>query len=174
MSIRAMFSGVSGLEANSTWLDVIGNNISNTNTVAYKASRVEFADQISQTLNAALPDTGNIGGTDPVQIGFGDPCGFHPNIIHAGCHPSTGDSTDIAIKGSGFLMAKVGDETLLTRAGNLTFDGKATWWTRTAVSSKAGPQHNSRAGCNSIRSERCLYITNNSLKLDNTPGDRDD
>ena len=56
MGLRDMFSAISGLQANSTWLDVIGNNISNTNTVAYKASRVEFANQFSQTLFGGTGD----------------------------------------------------------------------------------------------------------------------
>ena len=51
MGMRDMYSAISGLQANSTWLDVIGNNISNVNTVAYKASRAEFASAFSQTLN---------------------------------------------------------------------------------------------------------------------------
>jgi flagellar hook protein FlgE len=51
MGIQSFFSGVSGLEAHSTWLDVIGNNVSNANTVAYKSSRLKFADQLSATLS---------------------------------------------------------------------------------------------------------------------------
>lgn len=169
MGMRAMFSGVSGLEAHSTWLDVIGNNISNTNTVAYKASRVEFADQISQTLNGALPDTGNIGGTDPVQIGLGTRVASIQILFTQGVIQQTGNATDIAINGGGFLMAKVGAETLLTRAGNLTFDGAGNLvdqnggiiqgWTATQQQSRVqfdtGPNGP-------------LFITNNSLKLDNT------
>ena len=69
MSNEAMFSAVSGLQADSTWLDVIGNNISNQNTVGYKASRLEFASQLSQTLNAGSgPDPGQNLGAAPALI----------------------------------------------------------------------------------------------------------
>ena len=73
MGIRDMYSAISGLEANSTWLDVIGNNISNINTVAYKASRVEFAATFSQTLSSGQGDNNgsDMGGVDPEQVGLG-------------------------------------------------------------------------------------------------------
>jgi len=124
MGLRDMFSAISGLQANSTWLDVIGNNIANTNTVAYKASRVEFATQFSQTLNSGTGDnTGsNLGGTDPQQIGLGTRVESIQTLWTEGAIQNTGNATDIAINGTGFLVSKTGDSTLYTRAGNLTFD----------------------------------------------------
>ena len=124
MGLRDMFSAISGLQANSTWLDVIGNNISNVNTVAYKASRVEFSDQFSQTLfggNADNPSIGT-GGVDPEQIGLGTRVASITTLFTEGALQNTGLSTDLAIVGNGFLVAKSGSSTLLTRAGNLTFD----------------------------------------------------
>ncbi len=124
MGLRDMYSAISGLEANSTWLDVIGNNISNTNTVAYKASRVEFADALSQTLSSGQGDnTGsNIGGTDPEQVGLGTRVASITTLWTEGTLQSTGLSTDVAINGNGFLLSKNSGQTYLTRAGNLTFD----------------------------------------------------
>lgn len=124
MGLRSMFSGVSGLQSHSTWLDVIGNNISNTNTVAYKASRVEFADQISQTLYGGTGNNSasNIGGVNPQQVGLGTRVASIQTLFTQGTIQNTGNSTDIALVGNGFLMAKVGSQTLLTRQGNLTFD----------------------------------------------------
>jgi flagellar hook protein FlgE len=124
MGLRDMFSAISGLQANSTWLDVIGNNISNTNTVAYKASRVEFADQISQTLYGGTGDnqgTG-MGGVNPEQVGLGTRVASIQTLFTEGTLQQTGNSTDIAIVGNGFLVSKSGDNTYLTRAGNLSFD----------------------------------------------------
>jgi len=125
MGIRSMFSGVSGLQSHSTWLDVIGNNISNTNTVAYKASRVHFADQISQTQFAGTgPNAGaNLGGVNPQQVGLGTRVASIQTLFQQGPTLNTGLSTDIAIIGDGFMVAKSGSATLLTRAGNLDFDG---------------------------------------------------
>lgn len=124
MGLRDMYSAISGLQANSTWLDVIGNNISNVNTVAYKASRVEFADQFSQTLEGGQGDNAgsNLGGTDPEQIGLGTRVASIQTLFTEGAIQQTGNATDIAIEGNGFLESKVGDQTYYTRAGNLTFD----------------------------------------------------
>ena len=124
MGLRDMFSAISGLEANSTWLDVIGNNISNTNTVAYKASRVEFEDALSQTLYSGQGDnTGsNIGGVNPEQVGLGTRVASITTLWTEGAIQQTGLSTDVAINGNGFLMSKNAGTTYLTRAGNLTFD----------------------------------------------------
>src|SRR5277367_4468148 len=124
MTLRAMFTAISGLQSDSTWLDVIGNNISNTNTVAYKSSRVEFADQFSQTLSGATGDNSasGLGGVDPQQIGLGTRLGSIQTLFTPGPTQLTGISTDISIQGNGFLVAKQGDQTYLTRAGDLTFD----------------------------------------------------
>ncbi len=119
-----MFSSISGLQADSQWLDVIGNNISNVNTVAYKASRAEFSDQFSQALlggAADNPATGT-GGTDPEQIGLGTRLASIETLFTQGVTLTTGISTDISIQGDGFLVAKQGSQTVLTRAGDLTFD----------------------------------------------------
>jgi len=125
MGLESMFSGISGLEAHSTWLDVIGNNIANVNTVAYKSSRVEFADQISQTLYGGTGDNqgSNLGGVDPRQVGLGTRVASIQTLFTEGTLQQTGNSTDMAIVGNGFLVSKSGNTTLLTRAGNLTFDG---------------------------------------------------
>src|SRR5438309_1493907 len=66
--LQAMFSGVSGLQANQTKMDVIGNNIANVNTVGFKAGRVSFEDQLSQTMRAA---TVPIDGSSTLQIPLG-------------------------------------------------------------------------------------------------------
>ncbi len=126
MGLRDMYSAISGLQANSTWLDVIGNNISNTNTVAYKASRVEFSDQFSQTLYGGTGDnpSSNLGGVNPEQVGLGTRVASIQTLFTEGTLQNTGISTDIAIVGNGFLVSKSGDQSLLTRAGNLTFDSK--------------------------------------------------
>ncbi len=124
MSFRALYASISGLQADSQWLDVIGNNISNVDTVGFKSSRVEFSDLFSQTLSDGTGD-GSVpgtGGTDPEQIGLGTRLGSIETIFTQGPTLTTGVSTDISIQGGGFLIAKSGDQTFLTRAGDLTFD----------------------------------------------------
>jgi flagellar hook-basal body protein len=121
-----MYNAISGLQSDSSWMDVIGNNIANVNTLAYKSSRVEFATQFSQSLssgNGADPLTGE-GGTDPAQIGTGTRLETIQTIFNQGAIQSTGNSLDMAIDGQGFLSVKNGDQTYYTRAGNLTIDGQ--------------------------------------------------
>ncbi len=124
MGMRDMYSAISGLEANSTWLDVIGNNISNVNTIAYKASRLEFASTFSQTLNPGQGDnTGSdMGGINPLQVGLGTRVASIQTLWAEGSLQQTGVSTDVAIQGNGFLVTKNNGNQYLTRAGNLTFD----------------------------------------------------
>jgi len=125
MGLRAMFNSISGLLSNSVWLDVTGNNISNVNTVAYKSSRAEFADQFSQTLSGgtgANPGSDS-GGINPQQIGTGTRPASIETLFTQGPSFITGNSTDISIQGDGFLVARQGSQTYLTRAGNLIFDG---------------------------------------------------
>src|SRR6185503_3603845 len=124
MGLRDMYSAISGLQANSTWLDVIGNNISNTNTTAYKSSSVHFASSFSQTLSGGTADNSNasLGGVNPNQVGLGTRVQSISTNWTEGAIQNTGISTDVAINGNGFLISKSGINTYLTRAGNLGFD----------------------------------------------------
>ena len=69
--LRSLFSGVSGLRAHQTMLDVVGNNIANVNTTGFKSSSVEFQDTLSQQLKAAGAPQGAQAGTNPAQVGLG-------------------------------------------------------------------------------------------------------
>jgi len=124
MGMLDMYSAISGMNADSTWLDVIGNNIANSNTTAYKANAVSFSDSLSQTLNPGSGDDSadELGGVDPKQVGTGTKVQAITANWTEGTIQSTGVVTDVAINGNGFLISKVGSATYLTRAGNLTFD----------------------------------------------------
>lgn len=126
MGLRAMFSAITGLQSHSTWLDVIGNNISNVNTTAFKSSRVTFSDAISQTTySGSGPSTAsNLGGVNPQQVGLGSRVSSIQTLFNPGPVLQTGNATDIAIKGNGFLVVQQGNSTMYSRAGNLTFDGQ--------------------------------------------------
>jgi flagellar hook protein FlgE len=124
MGLEAMYSAISGLQGDSTWLDVIGNNISNVSTTAYKASRLEFSNQISNNLATGEGDdpAEGLGGTNPEQVGLGVKVASIDTLFTEGQIQQTGITTDIAIVGNGFLTVKSGDQSYLTRAGNLDFD----------------------------------------------------
>jgi flagellar hook protein FlgE len=124
MGLQDMYSAISGMQADSSWLDVIGNNIANSNTTAYKASSVSFADSLSQTLATGTGDNSadELGGVDPRQVGTGTRVQAITANWTEGTIQQTGVATDVAISGNGFLISKQGADTFLTRAGNLTFD----------------------------------------------------
>jgi len=67
--MRSLYAGITGLRNHQIRMDVIGNNISNVNTVGFKSSRVVFQDIYSQTLSPSSGSTATIGGTNPKQIG---------------------------------------------------------------------------------------------------------
>ena len=115
---------ISGIQSDNVWLDVVGNNISNVNTLAYKSSRLEFADQFSQTLSGAFGGNtaGRSGGINPVQVGLGTRVASVQTQFIQGPTFATENATDICIQGDGFLAAKNGSQTYLTRAWNLTFE----------------------------------------------------
>ena len=87
-------------------------------------SRVTFKEAISQSLGSAsgASTTANLGGINAKAMGLGATVGTIDTIMTQGALQTTGNSTDIAITGAGFFIAKSGDQTLYTRAGNLTFD----------------------------------------------------
>ena len=120
--LQAMYSGISAIEAHQERMDVIGNNIANVNTTAYKAGRVTFQDQLSQTLQGASTPNGNIGGTNPQQVGLGVRVGSIDTLMAQGGLQSTTRPTDMAIQGNGYFM--LGDSTGVsyTRDGSFTLD----------------------------------------------------
>jgi len=114
-----MFSGISGLRVHQTKMDVIGNNIANVNTTAFKSSRVTFNEVFSQTLqgaSAASIETGR-GGRNPMQIGLGTNISSIDTLMTTGAAQRTDNPFDLMIEGDGFFI--VGDEsgTYFTRAG---------------------------------------------------------
>ena len=66
MALRSLFSGISGLQTHQVRLDVISNNIANVNTTGFKASRVRFADVLSQTTEIATAAPGSSPSSDLV------------------------------------------------------------------------------------------------------------
>jgi flagellar hook protein FlgE len=125
-----MFSGVAGIRAHQTKMDVIGNNISNVNTQGFKASRAAFADMFNQTIRGASSPTEALGGMNPMQIGLGVSAAAVDVIHTTGATMTTGRMLDLAIQGEGFFTVATGDlaangepfQTYYTRAGNFYLD----------------------------------------------------
>ena len=122
MGITALFTGSTGLQANSTALDVVGNNLANLNTVGYKSQRTLFQDAVYQSLGAGSPGTANSGGTNPTQVGFGVTVGQIGTQFQQGVVTPTGRSLDAAIQGAGYFVLNNGNQTQFTRAGAFDID----------------------------------------------------
>ncbi len=124
--MRSLYSGVSGLKTHQTKMDVIGNNIANVNTTAYKASTVTFSDLMSQTTQSASgPNAATgTGGVNARQIGLGVKSGaINMNIATQGSAQSTGNPFDIMITGDAFFIVSNGTENFFTRDGSFYVDG---------------------------------------------------
>ena len=127
--IRSLFSAVSGLKTHQTKMDVIGNNVANVNTVAFKSSAVTFSEIMYQTISnasGANATTGK-GGVNAKQIGLGVTTGATKiSITSSGAAETTGDPFDIRLtdkSSTNFFVVNTGSENLFTRAGSFYVDG---------------------------------------------------
>ncbi|KXK34110.1 MAG: flagellar hook-basal body complex protein [Candidatus Omnitrophica bacterium] len=123
MTIRSLYSGVSGLRTQSNAIDTIGNNIANVNTVGFRRARMTSADLFSATLSSASGATATRGGINPRQIGLGTQTDSIDTIFTQGNPQQTGRLLDLAIRGGGFFQLADGNgATYFTRAGNFGLD----------------------------------------------------
>ena len=102
--LKSLYSGVSGMKGFQTKMDVIANNIANTNTTAFKSGRARFQDMISQTnANASGPTAAGMGGINPQQVGLGVKVSAIDTIMTGGSLQSTGRDLDFGIEREGFF-----------------------------------------------------------------------
>ena len=141
--LRFMYSGISGMKVNQNKLDVVGNNIANVSTTAFKGSRAEFSDMLYQNAGTATAPTSNKGGTNAKQVGLGAQLSSINRVMSQGNALSTGRSLDVCIDGEGYIIVGSGtvdyptgtginadDQSIAsgdmkinyTRDGNLTLD----------------------------------------------------
>ncbi|MBI2919467.1 MAG: flagellar hook-basal body complex protein [Planctomycetes bacterium] len=117
--IRAMNAAISGLRAQQTKIDSIGNNLANVGTTGYKSSSVDFSTMLSQTLGFGSAPSGDLGGTDPTQIGLGAQVSSTRLNFGQGNFVATGLNTDLSIDGDGFFILKDGSgQEIYTRDGS--------------------------------------------------------
>ncbi len=111
--IGSLFAGISGLNANATAMTVIGDNIANVNTTAFKTNRASFANVLSQSL----------GGSGSSDIGRGVEFWGTTPVWSQGSPENTANPMDMAINGRGFFALEDGTgSTYYSRAGEFTFD----------------------------------------------------
>lgn len=121
----SLFSALSGLKANQSWIDLIGNNLANVNTPGFKSSGATFADHFSRNIQFATSPSANQGGRNPLQIGQGVRLADTPRDFSQGSLTSTGRTFDIAMQGNGFFAVSNGIANLYTRVGSFGLDASS-------------------------------------------------
>ena len=127
--LRSLYSAVSGLKTHQTRMDVIGNNIANVNTEAFKSSRVTFTEIMYQTTSSASGGNAatGVGGINAKQIGLGVSTGATTiSITTAGAAETTGNPFDLKLTDSestNFFIVSDGTNTFFTRSGSYYVDG---------------------------------------------------
>src|SRR6478672_10510116 len=118
---NSLFTGVTGLRVHQTMLDVVSNNLANSNTVGFKSQRVRFSDLVYQTSNTSNQQ---LGGTNPIEIGLGAKVAAVDPNLQQGSIETTGRDLDLALEGNGFFVARNGLENVFTRAGAFGVDAQ--------------------------------------------------
>ncbi|MDF2944506.1 MAG: hypothetical protein K0S01_3364 [Herbinix sp.] len=127
--MRSLFSGVSGLKVHQTKMDVIGNNISNVNTIGFKSSSVTFSDVFYQTTQSASGPNATTGttGRNAMQIGLGsNVASITASITTTGASQRTDNPFDVMIEGDGFFIVNSGGSNYFTKAGSFSPDSQGT------------------------------------------------
>lgn len=106
--IRGMYAGISGMKAQQSKLDNIGNNLANVSTTAFKSSRVVFKDMMYQNSSNAVGASNSLGGSNAKQVGLGVSVGSIDRVMGQGMMQPTGRALDVAMDGDGFFMVAKG------------------------------------------------------------------
>ena len=120
--LRSMFTAVSALRNHQTYMNVVGNNIANVNTTAFKTGRITFQDIMSQTVRGSSAPSATRGGINPAQLGLGMTMGAIDMINGQGDLQPTGRTTDLAIQGDGYFIVSDGNVRYYTRDGAFDVD----------------------------------------------------
>jgi flagellar hook protein FlgE len=121
MAVGSFAAGLSGLSSNAAYLQVIGNNLANVNTVGFKSSTVTFMDLVSQTSQGP--------GGNPIQVGLGVATGAISPVFSQGSIDNTQEATNAAIQGQGFFVVNGTSGLAYTRAGDFSFDNSGNLMT---------------------------------------------
>lgn len=120
--IDSIFIGITGVRSHQERLNVIGNNVANINTTAFKGGRVAFSDVMSQTLREGASARDSVSATNPQQTGLGVQVSSIDTIQRQGSLQQTGIDTDLAVEGDGMFVVTDGSRDFYTRDGTFAFD----------------------------------------------------
>ena len=120
--LRSMNSAITGLKMHQMYMDVIGNNIANVNTNAFKSGRINFQSLLSSTIRSSVAPTELRGGINSVQVGMGVTVAGVEQVNTQGAFNTTSKVTDMAIQGDGFFVMTDGFQNFYTRDGTFDLD----------------------------------------------------
>jgi flagellar hook protein FlgE len=110
------------MKANQQWIDLIGNNLANSNTPGFKSMRGTFSTSFAQTLRYASAPNGTLGGRNAVQIGLGAAGMETDRTFSQGALTGTGRIFDLALEGDGFFALQGNNRRMFTRVGTFGLD----------------------------------------------------
>ncbi len=117
----SLTTALTGMQAAETQIDVVGNNLANSQTIGFKASDAVFSSQFLQTLSRGSAPTTTSGGTNPRQIGLGTQVAEIQSDFTQGTVEVSNNTSDLAIQGDGFFMVQGGEgATMYTRNGQFS------------------------------------------------------
>ena len=111
------------MTANQAIMQTTGNNIANVNTVGFKSSTLDFKTQFLENFSYGSAPSGNLGGTNPLQIGLGASSGAITKNFTDGSLQVTGVPTNLAIQGDGMFILQDGNQQVYTRDGSFQLNG---------------------------------------------------
>jgi flagellar hook protein FlgE len=120
--LQALLAGVASIKAQQTRMNVIGNNLANVNTTAFRGGRVTFQDMLAQTIRGASRPSADRGGTNPVQFGLGVLVAGTDVNTEQGSLNATNRPSDLAVQGNGFFIVSNGSRVAYTRDGGFDLD----------------------------------------------------
>jgi flagellar hook protein FlgE len=151
--LKSLYSGIAGLRVNQQKLDVVGNNVANVGTTAFKGSTVNFQDMLSQQVSGAQAASLNQGGVNGSEIGLGVKVGSIAINQTQGSMTPTGSVTDLAIDGDGYFVVE---------KGPILYKGTEVLVDNTAVTATTGAHNIS----NTVGAQ-ILYTRDGSFVRDN-------
>src|SRR5439155_9900430 len=116
----ALTTALTGMQAAETQVDIVGNNLANSQTVGFKASEAAFATQFLQTQSLGSGPTATDGGTNPRQTGLGTRVARLTPDFTQGTNEVSSRPVDLEIQGDGsFIVRSSSGEQQYTRDGQL-------------------------------------------------------
>jgi flagellar hook protein FlgE len=141
-----MLAGVASIRAQQTRMNVIGNNLANVNTTAFKSGRITFQDMLSQTVRGATRPGANLGGLNPIQYGLGVMVSGTDTNHEQGSLQATNRPTDLAVQGNGMFCVSDGNGLFYSRDGAFDLDANGDLVHRATGMRLAGWTANSETG----------------------------